>query len=77
LTDGRELGNQYDMRSWYIVFETFALCRQGTQDPLPFNSKDECQHYIDNNCDPREFPELEFVEAVDPNDVLEYVRSKQ
>ncbi|HYE29930.1 MAG TPA: hypothetical protein VEH27_00750 [Methylomirabilota bacterium] len=61
---------------FYVVFETYALCHKGTTEPMGFDTQEDCQRYIDNNCDPREFPQVEFIETDDAADVLKYVARK-
>jgi hypothetical protein len=61
---------------WYIVFGTFVLCRPGTQEPMPFDAQDHCQAYIDQHCNPSEFPEVEFIQATNPEAVLDYARNR-
>lgn len=62
---------------WYIVFETYCLCHQGTCTPKPFKNRKECQTYIDEHCLPREFPEVEFIRTNDVNELIRYVQEKK
>ena len=62
---------------WYLKFESFVLCKKGTQEPMPFASQEDCQQYIDNNCDPREFPVVEFVQCDDPNEIVKWIQTKK
>lgn len=61
---------------WYIVFDTFVLCKKGTVTPMAFDDTDQCQTYIDQHCPPQEFPEIEFVNSTEPEAVVAYALNK-
>jgi hypothetical protein len=68
---------------WYIVYGTHALCvprhEADQHQLLALNSREECQAYIDEHCQGGDFQgqEFEFIQADNPQAVLDYVRGKQ
>lgn len=62
---------------WYLQFEGFILCHKGTQEPKPFDSREDCQQWIDNNCDPHEFPTVDFVQTDDIEELRRYAQSQK
>lgn len=59
-------------KKWYIHFNGHVVCIKGLgENPLAFDSRKQAQAWINENCDPISFPEVELIETDTPDLVLE------